>query len=95
MTIPQQAAPQQADTSDDATTFPPSPEFVADAVADQRLHDAASADRVAFWAEQSRALLDWRTPFTTTLDWSGATATASRSTSRARTATPAPSPTPN
>ncbi|PYY36047.1 acetate--CoA ligase [Curtobacterium sp. MCJR17_055] len=72
MTIPQQAAPQQADTSDDATTFPPSPEFVADAVADQGLHDAASADRVAFWAEQSRALLNWRTPFTTTLDWSGA-----------------------
>ena len=29
-------------------------------------------DREAFWAEQSRELLDWRTPFTQTLDWSGA-----------------------
>ena len=87
MTIPQQdqtradqtgagqnpADQNQTDqTPGDATTFPPSPEFVADAVADRALHDAASADRVAFWAEQSRALLDWRTPFTSTLDWSAA-----------------------
>ena len=87
MTIPQQdqtrtdqtgagqnpADQNQTDqTPDDATTFPPSPEFVADAVADRALHDAASADRVAFWAEQSRALLEWRTPFTSTLDWSAA-----------------------
>ena len=87
MTIPQQdqtradqtgagqnpADQNQADqTPGDATTFPPSPEFVADAVADRALHDAASADRVAFWAEQSRALLEWRTPFTSTLDWSAA-----------------------
>jgi acetyl-CoA synthetase len=72
MTIPDQAHQQQIDTRDDGATFPPSPEFVADAVADQSLHEAASADRVAFWAEQSRALLDWRTPFTTALDWSAA-----------------------
>ncbi|MDY1004893.1 acetate--CoA ligase [Curtobacterium sp. CFBP9011] len=87
MTIPQQdqtrtdqtgagqnpADQNQTDqTPGDATTFPPSPEFVADAVADRALHDAASADRVAFWAEQSRALLEWRTPFTSTLDWSAA-----------------------
>jgi len=65
--------PQQDDTLDETTaTFPPPPEFVADAVADERLHAAAAADRVAFWADQSRALLDWRTPFTQTLDWSQA-----------------------
>lgn len=73
MTIPQQADATPTDsTTDEGATFPPSPEFVADAVADQGLHEAASADRVAFWAEQSRALLDWRTPFTSTLDWSEA-----------------------
>lgn len=72
MTIPQQDQTRTDQTPGDATTFPPSPEFVADAVADRALHDAASADRVAFWAEQSRALLEWRTPFTSTLDWSAA-----------------------
>ena len=82
MTIPQQDQTRTDQTRtdqtgadkhpDDVATFPPSPEFVADAVADRALHDAASADRVAFWAEQSRALLDWRTPFTSTLDWSAA-----------------------
>jgi acetyl-CoA synthetase len=64
--------PQQDQTRDDETTFPPSPEFVADAIADRALHDAASADREAFWAEQARSLLEWRTPFTSTLDWSAA-----------------------
>lgn len=77
MTIPQQDQTRTDQTGadqhpDDVATFPPSSEFVADAVADRALHDAASADRVAFWAEQSRALLDWRTPFTSTLDWSAA-----------------------
>jgi acetyl-CoA synthetase len=74
MTIPQQDQTRAEDTREHTaeTTFPPSPEFIADAIADSGLHDAASADRVAFWAEQSRALLEWRTPFTSTLDWSDA-----------------------
>ncbi|MBE7163259.1 MAG: AMP-binding protein, partial [Williamsia herbipolensis] len=66
----------QAETPDDqaeaVTTFPPSPEFVAEAVAHEDLHAAAAADREAFWAEQARTLVDWRTPFTRTLDWSDA-----------------------
>jgi acetyl-CoA synthetase len=32
----------------------------------------ARSDRLAFWAEQARSLLDWDTPFTEVLDWSGA-----------------------
>jgi acetyl-CoA synthetase len=51
--------------------FPPSPEFAANAVADQGLYDAA-ADRENFWADQARELLDWHTPFTEVLDWSNA-----------------------
>ncbi len=52
--------------------FPPSPEFVANAVATPALAAAAAKDRLGFWAEQSRELLDWHTPFTQTLDWSDA-----------------------
>ncbi len=50
--------------------FRPSPEFAAQAVADERLYEAAAADRVGFWADQARRLLQWEKPFTRTLDWS-------------------------
>ncbi len=49
--------------------FPPSAEFTATAVATPELYERASADRLEFWAEQARELLDWSTPFTETLDW--------------------------
>ncbi|PFG41890.1 acetyl-coenzyme A synthetase [Isoptericola jiangsuensis] len=52
--------------------FPPSPEFAAQANAQASLYETAAADRVEFWASQARDLLTWRTPFTETLDWSGA-----------------------
>jgi acetyl-CoA synthetase len=52
--------------------FPPSPEFVATAVATAALYDEAAADRLAFWARQSRELLHWHTDFTKDLDWSNA-----------------------
>ncbi|KRC60582.1 acetyl-coenzyme A synthetase [Agromyces sp. Root81] len=50
--------------------FRPSPEFAAQAVADERLYEDAAADRLGFWADQARGLLSWSTPFTQTLDWS-------------------------
>lgn len=50
--------------------FPPSAEFAAKAVASPDLYERASADSVAFWAEQARDLLHWEKPFTQTLDWS-------------------------
>jgi acetyl-CoA synthetase len=53
-------------------SFPPSDEFRANAVADESLYAAAKADREGFWAEQARGLIHWNTPFTETLDWSGA-----------------------
>lgn len=50
--------------------FRPSPEFAAQAVADEQLYEDAAADRLGFWADQARDLLTWSTPFTQTLDWS-------------------------
>ncbi|HTE61025.1 MAG TPA: AMP-binding protein, partial [Solirubrobacteraceae bacterium] len=52
--------------------FPPTPEFVAAAIAKPELYDAANADRLGFWADQARGLLHWHEPFTQTLDWSDA-----------------------
>ncbi|TPW73472.1 acetate--CoA ligase [Schumannella sp. 10F1B-5-1] len=52
--------------------FPPAPDFAANAVAGPELAEAAAADRLAFWGDQSRQLLSWSTPFTQTLDWSEA-----------------------
>ena len=53
-------------------SFPPSAEFAAQANAKGDLYEKAAADRPEFWAEQARELLTWKTPFTETLDWSGA-----------------------
>ena len=43
--------------------FPPSAEFVANAIGTQALYDEAKADRLGFWAKQSRELLHWHRPF--------------------------------
>ncbi len=53
-------------------SFPPSPEFVAQANAGPELYTEAAADRLDFWARQARESLSWHTPFTETLDWSNA-----------------------
>lgn len=50
--------------------FPPSAAFVAQAIAKPSIYGEA-ANRLEFWAEQARTL-HWHTPFTETLDWSGA-----------------------
>ncbi|NEN06901.1 acetate--CoA ligase [Diaminobutyricibacter tongyongensis] len=52
--------------------FPPTAEFAAQAVAGADLYERAKADRLGFWADQSRELLHWDKPFTKTLDWSNA-----------------------
>src|SRR5699024_1230923 len=53
-----------------STTYPPTEEFAAQANITTADFDAAKADRVGFWADKSRELLDWEVPFTETLDWS-------------------------
>lgn len=51
--------------------FPPSKEFVSNAVAKPELYEEAKKDRLGFWAKQAREL-HWHKPFTKTLDWSNA-----------------------
>ncbi|MEU4363717.1 acetate--CoA ligase [Promicromonospora sp. NPDC023987] len=53
-------------------SFPPSEEFAAQANAKPDLYEKAAAGAEEFWAEQARELVTWQTPFTETLDWSGA-----------------------
>ncbi|MFD1715487.1 acetate--CoA ligase [Amnibacterium flavum] len=66
---------RESSTRDNAAhseRFAPSAEFAAGAVASRDLYDAAEADRLEFWADQSRQLIHWHKPFTEVLDWSGA-----------------------
>ncbi|KRC88224.1 acetyl-coenzyme A synthetase [Terrabacter sp. Root85] len=51
-------------------TFPPPPEFAAQANGTADLYDQAADDHDGFWAEQARTYLTWSTPFTQSLDWS-------------------------
>jgi acetyl-CoA synthetase len=53
------------------SSYPPAPEFAADANATEAMYEQAEADRLAFWAEQANRL-HWETPFTEVLDWSEA-----------------------
>src|SRR6476646_702173 len=53
------------------STYPPSPEFAAQANATEQLYREADEDRLAFWAKQANRL-SWDTPFDEVLDWSGA-----------------------
>ena len=50
-------------------TFPPSPEFVAQANATAELYAEAEADFEAFWARHARERISWFTPFERTLEW--------------------------
>ena len=79
-TQPASPAPQSGSGSNpslenllhETRAFPPSPEFAAQAGVKPEIYEEADADRLAFWAKQARDLLTWHTPFTETLDWSGA-----------------------
>jgi acetyl-CoA synthetase len=51
-------------------TFPPSPEFKAQAlVTDQSLYDEANEDWQGFWAHQALELVDWFDEWDTILEW--------------------------
>jgi acetyl-CoA synthetase len=55
---------------DEGRTFAPSPEFVANAlVNDRALFDDADADVEAFWARQATELVDWFEPWHTVCEW--------------------------
>ncbi len=52
-------------------TFPPSPEFAAQANAKPEMYAEAAEDRLAFWDKQAKAL-HWQEPYSQVLDWSDA-----------------------
>jgi acetyl-CoA synthetase len=52
----------------ESRTFPPSPEFAAQANATTQTYTDATTDRDHFWTTQAHHL-DWHTPFTQVLDW--------------------------
>jgi len=54
--------------SQEDRTFPPSPEFAAQANGNAKLYDAAAEDHEGFWAEQARSYLTWSKDFDQTLD---------------------------
>ena len=51
-------------------TFPPSADFIKDAVvSDQTHYEEATKDYEGFWARQARELISWDEDFHTTLEW--------------------------
>ncbi|RWZ82458.1 acetate--CoA ligase [Glutamicibacter sp. HZAU] len=58
--------------STETRSFAPSKDFSDQAIATQARYDAAKEDRLGYWADQARQVLDWDTDFTDTLDWSEA-----------------------
>jgi acetyl-CoA synthetase len=50
-------------------TFPPSPDFTAQANAASDLYAEAERDYVGFWEKLAKERLAWDTPFDTTLEW--------------------------
>ena len=58
--------------STETRSFAPSKDFSDHAIATQARYDAAKEDRLGYWADQARQVLDWDTDFTETLDWSEA-----------------------
>ena len=51
-------------------TFPPSADFVKNAVVADRTHyEEATKDYEAFWARQARELITWDEDFHTALEW--------------------------
>jgi acetyl-CoA synthetase len=68
MSVPQHSLEDHLDRLLDVDRFPPPTQFVERAqITDPAIY-ADAADGPAWWAEQARRRLDWRSPFTTVLD---------------------------
>ncbi|ASE08940.2 acetate--CoA ligase [Jonesia denitrificans] len=71
--VPEHTQPATLDNLlQETRTFPPPAQFAAQANATAVLYDQAASDREGFWADQARTHVTWKTPFSTTLDWSDA-----------------------
>ena len=56
-------------TDSTSTTYAPPEEFAAQANVTADEYERADEDRLGFWADKARSLLEWETDFTETLDW--------------------------
>jgi acetyl-CoA synthetase len=78
--VPQEASTRPSEPSQNALenlghedrSFPPDPDFAAQANGGAELYAAAEADPEGFWVEQARTRLTWSKDFTQGLDWSQA-----------------------
>ncbi len=66
---PAGSGPEIENLMGEGQSFPPSPEFQAQANAGPDLYVTADADYEAFWADLARQKLRWNEPFTKTLTW--------------------------
>jgi acetyl-CoA synthetase len=66
---PADSGPEIENLMGEGQSFPPSPEFQAQANAGPDLYVTADADYEAFWADLARQKLRWNEPFTETLTW--------------------------
>ena len=69
MSVEPSSQPEIENLLAEARTFPPSPEFVAQANGTADLYTEAEADFEAFWAKRARERISWVRPFDTTLEW--------------------------
>src|SRR5437867_6441460 len=53
----------------EGVAFEPPAELATTANAQPGIYEEAEADFEAFWARRARELIDWETPFHTTLEW--------------------------
>ena len=68
MTQPKTATRSFEALAVESRRFPPSDDFVANAVAHGEVYDQAKADRLGWWAAQAERL-QWAEPWTEVLDW--------------------------
>jgi acetyl-CoA synthetase len=69
MPMPETPAEERFEQLLQASDFPPSAAFAAQAkVTDPAVYEQAAADPPAWWADQARQRLDWDTPFSEVLD---------------------------
>ncbi len=66
---PAAGGPEIENLMAEGRSFPPSPEFMAQANAGPDLYVTAEEDYQTFWAELAEQKLDWFEPFTNTLEW--------------------------
>nr|MBA2373059.1 AMP-binding protein [Chloroflexota bacterium] len=69
MSVEPSASPEIENLFAERRTYPPDPDFTAQANATADLYEEAERDFEAFWAKRARERISWTKPFETTLEW--------------------------